>query len=101
MTVRRIGIFVHMNTVKSIGTSDALKSFESTKKHIFTRLKMYETLERFVMMFRFVAGLRGTGSLKNVIAPDRLFKGNDRLKTNTVLQMKGSAIEFKTIKVCP
>ena len=32
-----------------------------------------------------------------VIALDRLFKGNDQLKTNTVLQMKDVGIEFKTI----
>ena len=32
-----------------------------------------------------------------VIALDKLFKGNDQLKTNTVLQMKNVGIEFKTI----
>src|SRR5690606_3228647 len=32
-----------------------------------------------------------------VIALDKLFKGNDQLKTNTVLQMKDTGIEFKTI----
>lgn len=32
-----------------------------------------------------------------VIALDKLFKGNDQLKTNTVLQMKEAGIEFKTI----
>lgn len=32
-----------------------------------------------------------------VIALDKLFKGNDQLKTNTVLQMKDARIEFKTI----
>ncbi len=32
-----------------------------------------------------------------VIALDKLFKGNDQLKTNTVLQMKDAGIEFKTI----
>jgi adenine-specific DNA-methyltransferase len=32
-----------------------------------------------------------------VIALDNLFKGNDQLKTNTVLQMKDAGIEFKTI----
>lgn len=32
-----------------------------------------------------------------VIALDRLFKGNDQLKTNTVLQMKDAEVEFKTI----
>ena len=34
---------------------------------------------------------------KKVIALDKLFKGNDQLKTNTVLQMKDAGIEFKTI----
>lgn len=34
---------------------------------------------------------------KKVIALDRLFKGNDQLKTNTVLQMRDAGIEFKTI----
>ncbi|MFN3640664.1 MAG: site-specific DNA-methyltransferase, partial [Flavobacterium sp.] len=34
---------------------------------------------------------------KKVIALDKLFKGNDQLKTNTVLQMKDEGIEFKTI----
>ena len=34
---------------------------------------------------------------KQVIALDKLFKGNDQLKTNTVLQMKDAGIEFKTI----
>ncbi|KAA3600831.1 MAG: site-specific DNA-methyltransferase [Calditrichaeota bacterium] len=34
---------------------------------------------------------------QKVIALDKLFKGNDQLKTNTVLQMKDSGIEFKTI----
>jgi adenine-specific DNA-methyltransferase len=38
------------------------------------------------------------GSKPNkVIALDKLFKGNDQLKTNTVLQMKDASIEFKTI----
>jgi adenine-specific DNA-methyltransferase len=32
-----------------------------------------------------------------VIALDKLFEGNDQLKTNTVLQMKDAGIEFKTI----
>jgi adenine-specific DNA-methyltransferase len=34
---------------------------------------------------------------QKVIALDRLFKGNDQLKTNTALQMKDAGIEFKTI----
>lgn len=32
-----------------------------------------------------------------VIALDKLFEGNDQLKTNTVLQMRDAGIEFKTI----
>lgn len=34
---------------------------------------------------------------KKVIALDYLFKGNDQLKTNTVLQMKDAGIDFKTL----
>ncbi|MBK9985207.1 MAG: hypothetical protein IPP15_23120 [Saprospiraceae bacterium] len=34
---------------------------------------------------------------KKVITLDNLFKGNDQLKTNTVLQMKDAVIDFKTI----
>ncbi|MBC7721928.1 MAG: site-specific DNA-methyltransferase [Pedobacter sp.] len=34
---------------------------------------------------------------QKVIALDSLFKGNDQLKTNTVLQMKDAGIDFKTI----
>lgn len=34
---------------------------------------------------------------QKVIALDKLFTGNDQLKTNTVLQMKAAGIEFKTI----
>jgi len=34
---------------------------------------------------------------KKVIALDRLFAGNDELKTNTALQMKDAGVEFKTI----
>ncbi len=34
---------------------------------------------------------------KRVICFDRLFAGNDQLKTNTVLQMKDAGIEFRTI----
>lgn len=34
---------------------------------------------------------------QKVIALDKLFIGNDQLKTNTVLQMKDAGIEFKTI----
>ena len=34
---------------------------------------------------------------QKVIALDRLFEGNDRLKTNTALQMRDAGIEFKTI----
>ncbi len=34
---------------------------------------------------------------KRVIALDRLFAGNDQLKTNTALQMKDAGIEFRTI----
>ncbi len=34
---------------------------------------------------------------KNVIALDKLFSGNDQLKTNTALQMKDANIEFRTV----
>ena len=34
---------------------------------------------------------------KKVIALDRLFEGNDQLKTNTALQMKDAEITFITI----
>lgn len=34
---------------------------------------------------------------QKVIALDKLFKGNDQLKTNIALQMKDAGIEFKTI----
>lgn len=34
---------------------------------------------------------------KRCIALDKLFNGNDQLKTNTVLQMKDAGIEFKTV----
>lgn len=34
---------------------------------------------------------------KKVIMLDKLFEGNDQLKTNTVLQMKDAGIDFKTI----
>lgn len=34
---------------------------------------------------------------RKVIALDKLFNGNDQLKTNTVLQMRDAGIEFKTI----
>lgn len=34
---------------------------------------------------------------KKVITLDNLFAGNDQLKTNTVLQMRDSGVEFKTI----
>ena len=34
---------------------------------------------------------------QKVIALDKLFEGNDQLKTNASLQMKDSGIEFKTI----
>ncbi|MFT4204800.1 MAG: site-specific DNA-methyltransferase [Chitinophagaceae bacterium] len=34
---------------------------------------------------------------KKVIALDKLFAGNDQLKTNTVLQMRDASVEFKTI----
>jgi len=34
---------------------------------------------------------------KKVIALDKLFTGNDQLKTNTVLQMRDAEIDFKTI----
>ena len=32
-----------------------------------------------------------------IITLDRLFEGNDPLKTNTALQMKDAGVEFKTI----
>jgi adenine-specific DNA-methyltransferase len=32
-----------------------------------------------------------------VVASDKLFKGDDQLKTNAVLQMRDAGIEFKTI----
>ena len=34
---------------------------------------------------------------KKVITLDKLFAGNDQLKTNTMLQMRDAAIDFKTI----
>lgn len=36
-------------------------------------------------------------SIKKVITLDILFKDNDQLKTNTVLQMRDAGVEFKTI----
>lgn len=36
-------------------------------------------------------------SPQKVLCLDKLFAGNDQLKTNTVLQMKDAGIEFKTI----
>jgi len=38
-----------------------------------------------------------TVSEGKVIALDRLFEGNDQLKTNTMLQMKDAGVEFRTI----
>ncbi len=38
-----------------------------------------------------------TSKPQKVIALDKLFKGNDQLKTNASLQMKDAGIEFKTI----
>ncbi len=32
-----------------------------------------------------------------VVALDKLFTGNDQLKTNTILQMRDAGVEFKTI----
>ena len=34
---------------------------------------------------------------KKVITLDRIFKNNDRLKTNIALQMKDAGIEFKVV----
>ncbi len=34
---------------------------------------------------------------KKVITIDRLFNNNDRLKTNTALQMKDAGIDFKSV----
>jgi hypothetical protein len=34
---------------------------------------------------------------QKVIALDRLFSGNDELKTNTALQMRDAGVDFKTI----
>ena len=34
---------------------------------------------------------------KKVITLDKLFAGNDQLKTNTALQMRDAEIDFKTI----
>ena len=34
---------------------------------------------------------------KKVITLDKLFTGNDQLKTNTVLQMRDAEIDFKTL----
>ncbi|PJC57278.1 MAG: site-specific DNA-methyltransferase, partial [Ignavibacteria bacterium CG_4_9_14_0_2_um_filter_37_13] len=34
---------------------------------------------------------------KKVITLDKIFTGNDQLKTNTVLQMRDAEIDFKTI----
>ena len=36
---------------------------------------------------------------KKVIALDRIFKGNDQLKTNTALQMKDAGVEFKRYRI--
>ena len=40
---------------------------------------------------------KSTDRPKRVICLDRLFAGNDQLKTNTVLQMKDAGVEFRTI----
>jgi adenine-specific DNA-methyltransferase len=34
---------------------------------------------------------------EKVIALDRLFAGNDELKTNTALQMKDAEVEFRVV----
>ncbi|MEO0075965.1 MAG: site-specific DNA-methyltransferase, partial [candidate division WOR-3 bacterium] len=34
---------------------------------------------------------------QKVVVPDKIFNGNDQLKTNTVLQFKDAGIEFKSV----
>lgn len=40
---------------------------------------------------------KSVGRPKRVVCLDRLFAGNDQLKTNTALQMKDAGVEFRTI----
>ncbi len=45
----------------------------------------------------YVEGQTSAGMPQHVICLDRLFQGNDQMKTNTVLQMKDAGVEFRTI----
>ncbi len=47
--------------------------------------------------WRYAAKAMNGKKWNKIIALDKLFKSNDQLKTNTILQMRDAGIEFKTI----
>lgn len=69
-----------------IGKQDSIYSINDNELALMLEKATQETIDKVI----------ATKPAK-VIALDRLFKGNDQLKTNTVLQMRDAGIEFKTI----
>ena len=69
---------------------------ESIKEGKIDWEKLQSTLGKENFVFQNERYVLSAKSLK-VIALDRLFAGNDLLKTNAVLQMKDAGIDFKTI----
>ncbi|MCO5248777.1 MAG: site-specific DNA-methyltransferase [Chitinophagales bacterium] len=58
---------------------------------------LIETKNMQQAMDKALSLIQSQPSIKKVITLDILFKDNDQLKTNTVLQMRDAGVEFKTI----
>ena len=67
----------HENNIYSVNSNEMILLLESVSKDIIS--KVIKT------------------NPQKVVALDKLFEGNDQLKTNTALQMKDADIDFKTI----
>ena len=67
----------HENNIYSVNSNEMILLLESVSKDIIS--KVIKT------------------NPQKVVALDKLFEGNDQLKTNTALQMKDAGIDCKTI----
>jgi adenine-specific DNA-methyltransferase len=89
-------------TIENMAYELLLKSGKDLNSEVEKNNSFYSVNESELILMLEVANqviIENIIALKplKVIALDKLFKGNDQLKTNTVLQMKDAGIEFKTI----
>src|SRR5690606_30819865 len=77
--------------------TDKIDEYGELKIVIDELILIIETTDMAKAIEKALSIISSQSSVKKVITLDILFKGNDQLKTNTVLQMRDAKVDFKTI----